>query len=69
MICLTPAVQTLDLSCESQDDVDSWKASFLRAGVYPEKSSAEGGGSEEGVSGRAEPSVLSEIFLIRLLPH
>ena len=28
----------LELSCESQDDVDGWKASFLRAGVYPEKS-------------------------------
>lgn len=27
----------LELSCETQDDVDSWKASFLRAGVYPEK--------------------------------
>lgn len=27
----------LELSCESVDDVDSWKASFLRAGVYPEK--------------------------------
>jgi hypothetical protein len=27
----------LELSCESQEDVDSWKASFLRAGVYPEK--------------------------------
>ena len=34
--------QTLDLSCESQDDVDSWKASFLRAGVYPEKTQSEG---------------------------
>ena len=22
--------KTLDLACESQDDVDSWKASFLR---------------------------------------
>ncbi|XP_050430224.1 dynamin isoform X4 [Adelges cooleyi] len=29
----------LELSCETQDDVDSWKASFLRAGVYPEKTS------------------------------
>ena len=38
--------QTLDLSCETQDDVDSWKASFLRAGVYPEKSSVETGGAE-----------------------
>ena len=57
--------QTLDLSCESQDDVDSWKASFLRAGVYPEKSNAEGGGSEEGVSGGDKSSVPSKIFLIR----
>ncbi|XP_029344952.1 dynamin isoform X6 [Acyrthosiphon pisum] len=32
-------VYKLELSCETQDDVDSWKASFLRAGVYPEKSS------------------------------
>ena len=28
----------LELSCESQEHMDSWKASFLRAGVYPEKS-------------------------------
>ena len=39
--------KTLDLSCESQDDVDSWKASFLRAGVYPEKTSAEGTSNDE----------------------
>ena len=26
--------------------MDSWKASFLRAGVYPEKSSVETGGGE-----------------------
>jgi hypothetical protein len=31
------------LSCESTDDVDSWKASFLRAGVYPEKEAAPNG--------------------------
>ena len=31
----------LELSAESQDDVDSWKASFLRAGVYPERSQDE----------------------------
>ena len=31
--------KTLELSCETQDEIDSWKASFLRAGVYPEKSS------------------------------
>ena len=28
-LTLVPTVQT-------QDEVDSWKASFLRAGVYPE---------------------------------
>ena len=30
-------LKQLELSCETQDDVDNWKASFLRAGVYPEK--------------------------------
>ena len=27
----------LELSAESQEDVDSWKASLMRAGVYPER--------------------------------
>lgn len=36
-------LKTLELSCESTDEVDSWKASFLRAGVYPEKDSASNG--------------------------
>lgn len=27
----------LELACESQEDIDAWKASFLRAGVYPER--------------------------------
>ncbi|XP_029914627.1 dynamin-2 isoform X2 [Myripristis murdjan] len=31
----------IELACNSQDDVDSWKASFLRAGVYPEKDQTE----------------------------
>ncbi|XP_064649948.1 dynamin-1-like isoform X11 [Lineus longissimus] len=33
--------KTLELSAETVEDVDSWKASFLRAGVYPEKSQEE----------------------------
>lgn len=37
----------LELSCETQDDVDSWKASFLRAGVYPEKSTDQANGEGE----------------------
>jgi len=27
----------LELSADNQEEIDSWKASFLRAGVYPEK--------------------------------
>ena len=30
-------MRNLELSCDSAEDADSWKASFLRAGVYPEK--------------------------------
>ena len=30
----------LELSANNLDDVEAWKASFLRAGVYPEKESA-----------------------------
>ncbi|XP_068546842.1 dynamin-3 isoform X6 [Anas acuta] len=31
----------LELACDSQEEVDSWKASLLRAGVYPDKSSVK----------------------------
>ncbi|XP_067332317.1 dynamin-3 isoform X3 [Channa argus] len=34
-------LRQIELACESQEDVDSWKASFLRAGVYPEKDQTE----------------------------
>uniref|UniRef100_A0AAZ3RAN6 Dynamin-2 n=1 Tax=Oncorhynchus tshawytscha TaxID=74940 RepID=A0AAZ3RAN6_ONCTS len=30
-------LRQIELACDTQEDVDSWKASFLRAGVYPEK--------------------------------
>ena len=39
----------LDLSAESNEEVDSWKASFLRAGVYPEKESAKENSEENDV--------------------
>ncbi|XP_055331611.1 dynamin-like isoform X2 [Paramacrobiotus metropolitanus] len=44
----------LELSCASQDDVDGWKASFLRAGVYPEKRVEENGPHENGMDGSAD---------------
>lgn len=65
----------LELSCESQEDVDSWKASFLRAGVYPERASStgdsssngeEGGGSESGVSS-LDPQLERQVETIRNL--
>ncbi|XP_056143365.1 dynamin-3 isoform X1 [Lampris incognitus] len=34
-------LRQIELACDSVEDVDSWKASFLRAGVYPEKDQAE----------------------------
>ncbi|TNN70363.1 Dynamin-2 [Liparis tanakae] len=34
-------LRQVELACDSQEDVDSWKASFLRAGVYPEKDQLE----------------------------
>ncbi|KAF8781557.1 Dynamin like protein [Argiope bruennichi] len=40
----------LELSCESLEEVDSWKASFLRAGVYPERTSSETVNGEESAS-------------------
>lgn len=40
----------LELSCESVDDVDSWKASFLRAGVYPEKDAQPNNGEDVSVN-------------------
>uniref|UniRef100_A0A4W5KZE1 dynamin GTPase n=1 Tax=Hucho hucho TaxID=62062 RepID=A0A4W5KZE1_9TELE len=38
----------LELACETQDDIDGWKASFLRAGVYPERVTEKEGKSESG---------------------
>ena len=33
----------LEMSADSQEEADSWKASFLRAGVYPERSDEQQG--------------------------
>uniref|UniRef100_A0A8C7ZR50 Interferon-induced GTP-binding protein Mx n=1 Tax=Oryzias sinensis TaxID=183150 RepID=A0A8C7ZR50_9TELE len=30
-------LRQIELACDTQEEVDSWKASFLRAGVYPDK--------------------------------
>ncbi|XP_021963357.1 dynamin isoform X3 [Folsomia candida] len=63
--------KTLELSTETQDDVDSWKASFLRAGVYPEKqsdSTANGDDSsvDQGMSS-LDPQLERQVETIRNL--
>ncbi|XP_039745195.1 dynamin isoform X6 [Pararge aegeria] len=51
----------LELSCENQDDVDSWKASFLRAGVYPEKTSEAANGDESEGNESSDTSATSSM--------
>uniref|UniRef100_A0AAU7BNW4 Dynamin n=1 Tax=Propylea japonica TaxID=158624 RepID=A0AAU7BNW4_9CUCU len=59
----------LELSCETVDDVDSWKASFLRAGVYPEKQ-AEPENQEnpgENITSSMDPQLERQVETIRNL--
>ncbi|KAK7094463.1 dynamin-1-like isoform X9 [Littorina saxatilis] len=56
----------LELSADSQDDVDSWKASFLRAGVYPERSSDESSSSKDDYSSM-DPQLERQVETIRNL--
>ncbi|XP_063906290.1 dynamin isoform X5 [Zophobas morio] len=65
----------LELSCETLDEVDSWKASFLRAGVYPEKQTEQVNGEEgenyqtggENVSSSIDPQLERQVETIRNL--
>jgi dynamin GTPase len=65
----------LELSCESQEEVDSWKASFLRAGVYPERASStsdqttngEGDGINESGTTSLDPQLERQVETIRNL--
>ncbi|XP_048831933.1 dynamin 3a isoform X2 [Brienomyrus brachyistius] len=57
----------LELACDTQDDVDSWKASLLRAGVYPEKVSADGENSGPSDSFSMDPQLERQVETIRNL--
>ncbi|KAM5237549.1 dynamin-2 isoform 4-T4 [Ctenodactylus gundi] len=60
-------LRQIELACDSQEDVDSWKASFLRAGVYPEKDQAE---AEDGVQENTfsmDPQLERQVETIRNL--
>ncbi|KAK3884761.1 hypothetical protein Pcinc_011000 [Petrolisthes cinctipes] len=59
----------LQLGVETQDDMDSWKASFLRAGVYPEKVSDSANGEEGSSEGSTsmDPQLERQVETIRNL--
>uniref|UniRef100_A0A4W6CXK7 Interferon-induced GTP-binding protein Mx n=1 Tax=Lates calcarifer TaxID=8187 RepID=A0A4W6CXK7_LATCA len=59
----------LELACESQEDVDAWKASFLRAGVYPERVVGDGGddNSSENFMHSMDPQLERQVETIRNL--
>ncbi|XP_051981439.1 dynamin-1-like [Xyrauchen texanus] len=63
----------LELACESQEDVDGWKASFLRAGVYPErvvekeKSDASEENGSDGFMHSMDPQLERQVETIRNL--
>ncbi|XP_059197106.1 dynamin 3a isoform X2 [Centropristis striata] len=56
----------LELACDSQEELDSWKASLLQAGVYPEKVTVEdqGNGAPENFT---DPQLERQVETIRSL--
>ncbi|XP_038572341.1 dynamin 3a isoform X2 [Micropterus salmoides] len=54
----------LELACNSQEELDSWKASLLQAGVYPEKITVDGQGSPENFT---DPQLERQVETIRNL--
>ncbi|KAF7270328.1 hypothetical protein GWI33_016690, partial [Rhynchophorus ferrugineus] len=55
----------LELSCASLEEEDSWKASFLRAGIYPDKDSHDENGSE--IVEEQDPQLKRQVEIIRNL--
>uniref|UniRef100_A0A8C9Y4G6 Dynamin n=1 Tax=Sander lucioperca TaxID=283035 RepID=A0A8C9Y4G6_SANLU len=54
----------LELASESQEEVDSWKASFLRAGVYPERTVEASG---DGQIHSLDPQLERQVEIVRNL--
>ena len=62
--------KTLELSSDTQDSADSWKASFLRAGVFPDKDNhhTNGNGDENGGNNLSiSPQLQRQVETIRNL--
>ncbi|XP_076866227.1 dynamin-2 isoform X6 [Brachyhypopomus gauderio] len=60
-------LRQIELACDSQDDVDSWKASFLRAGVYPEKDQVEAEDAAPSDTFSMDPQLERQVETIRNL--
>ncbi|XP_061567889.1 dynamin-3 isoform X8 [Cololabis saira] len=60
-------LRQIELACDSQDDVDSWKASFLRAGVYPEKDQVDNEEAAPTDSFSMDPQLERQVETIRNL--
>ncbi|MCI4394037.1 hypothetical protein PGIGA_G00164400 [Pangasianodon gigas] len=60
-------LRQIELACDSQEDVDSWKASFLRAGVYPEKDQVENGEGAPADTFSMDPQLERQVETIRNL--
>uniref|UniRef100_A0A3Q1AJ75 Dynamin-2 n=1 Tax=Amphiprion ocellaris TaxID=80972 RepID=A0A3Q1AJ75_AMPOC len=60
-------LRQIELACDSQEDVDSWKASFLRAGVYPEKDQVENEEAAPADTFSMDPQLERQVETIRNL--
>ncbi|KAG8546928.1 hypothetical protein GDO81_029510 [Engystomops pustulosus] len=60
-------LRQIELACDSQEDVDSWKASFLRAGVYPEKDQTENDEEVQENTFSMDPQLERQVETIRNL--
>ncbi|XP_054463953.1 LOW QUALITY PROTEIN: dynamin-3 [Anoplopoma fimbria] len=60
-------LRQIELACDSQDDVDSWKASFLRAGVYPEKDQTDNEDAAPADTFSMDPQLERQVETIRNL--
>ncbi|KAF5893514.1 dynamin-2 isoform X1, partial [Clarias magur] len=60
-------LRQIELACDSQEDMDSWKASFLRAGVYPEKDQVENGEGAPVDTISMDPQLERQVETIRNL--
>ncbi|XP_039974621.1 dynamin-3 isoform X1 [Xiphias gladius] len=60
-------LRQIELACDSQEDVDSWKASFLRAGVYPEKDQTDNEEAAPADTVSMDPQLERQVETIRNL--